>query len=104
MVYKPLQSSTTNLRSILLQSRISLMSQKRAPHSLLTTDTQRTSSMVLCQILEPQEYLQQENLKFELFSSWIALFRSTNQRQANIRFVLARVLQPLLAQLGAKTP
>ena len=51
------------------------------------------SFMVLCQILELQEYLQQENFKFELFSSLIALFRLINQRQANIQFILVRVLQ-----------
>src|SRR6266702_1603574 len=104
MAHKPSLFLMTNLYSMPLQSQISLMSQRRVPCSPLTTDTQRTSSMVLCQILEPQEYLQQENLKFELFSSLIALFKLTSQRQANIRFALARVLQSLLAQLGSKPP
>src|SRR5438270_13021483 len=102
MAPKPSLFSMTNLRSILLRSQISSTSQRRVPRSPSTTDTRRTSSMVLCQILEPQEYLQQENLKFELFSSLIALLRSTNQRQANMRFVLAKVLRSLSAQLGSK--
>ena len=104
IVYKLLLFLITNLRSMLLRSQTSLISQRRVLHSPLIIDTRRTSSIVLYQILEPQEYLQQENLKFELFSSLIALFRSTIQRQANTQFVLVRVLQSLLAQLGSEPP
>ena len=52
--------------------------------------------MVLYQILELQEYLQQKNLKFKLFSNLIALFKLTNQQQANIQFILVKALQSLL--------
>ena len=34
-----------------------------------------------------------KNFKFELFSNLIALFRLTNQQQANIQFVLVKALQ-----------
>src|SRR6266568_336528 len=104
MVHKPSLFLMTNLCSILSQSQISLMNQRRVLHSPSTINTWQMSSIVLCQILEPQEYLQQENLKFKPFNNLIPLSRLTNQRQVNIQFILARVPQSLSAQLGSKPP